>query len=72
MKKMFTPDIDPYDELITLRTQVTIQTQQIQELQKVLKELVTAHNAHSVLIKQITEQNTELLSLWSFNNQLPE
>jgi len=70
--KMFAPDIDPYDELITLRTQVTLQRQQIDELQKVLRELVTAHNAHSKLITQLTEQNTELLSLWAVNNQLPE
>ena len=72
MKKMFTPDIDPYDELINLRSRVDIQTQQIAELQNIVKELVTAHNAHSGLIKQITQQNTELLSLWSFNNQLPK
>ena len=70
MTKMFAPNIDPYDELITLRTQVTLQHQQIDELQKVVKELVTAHNAHGALITQLTEQNTELLSLWAFNNQL--
>jgi hypothetical protein len=66
---MFTPDIDPYDELLNLRSHVDIQNQQISELQNVVKELVTAHNAHSALIKQLTEQNTELLTLWLHNTR---
>lgn len=70
MTKMINPGFDPYDEIMRLNHQCQIQSQQLHELSGILKELVKSHNAHAQLIKQITEQNTELLLMWASNHQV--
>ena len=65
MTKMFDSKFDPLKELQLLHNQVVMQQQQILELSEVVKQMAAAHNAHAHLIKQITEQNTELLLLWA-------
>jgi DNA mismatch repair ATPase MutS len=72
--RMFDKMPDPYLELQTLRQTVTVQQQQITELQHYLEEASKHINQHAKLIKQITEQNTEILLLWAnttsnFNNK---
>lgn len=71
---MFDKMPDPYLELKKLRETVDIQQQQIAELQHYLEQASRHINQHANLIKQLTEQNTEILLLWAnttgnFNNK---
>lgn len=70
MSKIINPGFDPYDEILRLNHQCQIQSQQLHELSGILKELVKAHNAHAAMITQLTEQNTELLTMWAVNHPL--
>ena len=62
---MFDKMPDPYLELKKLRETVDIQQQQISELQHYLEQASRHINQHANLIKQLTEQNTEILLLWA-------
>lgn len=53
---MFDPKFDPLQEL-------QLAQQQIRELQIAMHQLVQSHNAQAHLLKQISEQNTQLLDL---------
>jgi hypothetical protein len=65
MTKMFDRDFDPLTALHKVIEQNQLQAQQIAELQQYLEQASVLLNQHSVLIRQITEQNTELLTLWA-------
>jgi hypothetical protein len=65
MTKMFDRDFDPLTALHRVIEQNQLQAQQIEELQRYLEQASVLLNQHSVLIRQITEQNTEILLLWA-------
>jgi uncharacterized membrane-anchored protein YhcB (DUF1043 family) len=62
---MIDPNFDPLEALQRLVEQNELQAQQIAELQKYLEQASRHINQHAKLIKQITEQNTEILLLWA-------
>jgi uncharacterized membrane-anchored protein YhcB (DUF1043 family) len=63
--RMIDPNFDPLEALQRLVEQNELQAQQIAELQKYLEQASRHINQHAKLIKQITEQNTEILLLWA-------
>lgn len=65
--RMIEPDFDPLEALQRLVEQNEIQRKQIAELQHYLEETSKMINTHSHLIKQLTEQNTQILLLWANN-----
>ena len=65
MTRMFNTGFDPLEALHRLVEQNELQAQQIKELQHYLEEASKIINNHSKLIKQLTEQNTEILLLWA-------
>jgi hypothetical protein len=69
---MIDPNFDPLSDLEQLKAQSIQHEFQLNELGKMFEQLVKAHNAQAQLIKQITQQNTELLQLWAFNTNLPK
>lgn len=62
MDKMFDPDFDPLQEL-----QICIQ--RLNQLEANFSRLVDAHNNHAQLLKQITQQNTEILELLAWQKE---
>jgi uncharacterized membrane-anchored protein YhcB (DUF1043 family) len=71
---MIEPDFDPLAALQKVVEQNEVQARQIAEMQHYLEEASKHINQHAKLIKQITEQNTEILLLWAnttgnFNNK---
>lgn len=68
MTKMFNPGFDPLEALQRLVEQNELQSRQIAELQHYLEEASKMINQHSKLIRQLTEQNTEILLLWANSN----
>ena len=69
---MIDPNFDPLSDLEQLKAQSIQHEHHLNELGKMFEQLVKAHNAQAQLIKQITQQNTELLQLWAFNTNLPK
>jgi uncharacterized membrane-anchored protein YhcB (DUF1043 family) len=72
--KMYDNNFDPLEALQRLVEQNELQARQIAEMQHYLEEASKHINQHAKLIKQITEQNTEILLLWAnttgnFNNK---
>jgi hypothetical protein len=65
MTKMFDREFDPLSALQQVIEQNKIQAQQIHELQQYLEQASSLIRQHSNLIKQLTEQNTEILLLWA-------
>ena len=65
--RMIEPGFDPLEALQRLVEQNELQNRQIAELQHYLEEASKMINTHSQLIKQLTEQNTEILLLWANN-----
>lgn len=65
MTKMFDRDFDPLSALQKVIEQNRIQTQQIAELQQYLEEASRLLKQHSILIQQLTEQNTQILLMWA-------
>ena len=63
--RMFERGFDPLEALQRLVEQNELQDKQIRELQHYLEEASKMINTHSQLIKQLTEQNTEILLLWA-------
>jgi len=63
--KMFNKDFDPYDEILALRTIVENQARQLHELSVHLQDFAHQQNQHARLIKQLTEQNTQILLMWA-------
>jgi hypothetical protein len=69
---MLNPDFDPLSDLQALKELSLQHELHLIELGKMFEQLVKAHNAQAQLIKQITQQNTELLELWAFNTSMPK
>lgn len=65
MTRMFEPGFDPLEALHRIVEQNELQARQIAEMQHYLEEASKIINNHSKLIKQLTEQNTEILLLWA-------
>ena len=60
---MFNPDFDPLLEL-------EVAIQRINQLEANFTRLVDAHNAQGQLVKQIAQQNTELLQMMQSNQNM--
>jgi hypothetical protein len=65
MTKMFDREFDPLLSLQKVIEQNQLQAQQIAELQLYLEEASRLLKQHSILIQQLTEQNTQILLLWA-------
>ena len=65
MTKMFDREFDPLSALQQVIEQNRIQAQQIAELQQYLEEASRLLKQHSILIQQLTEQNTQILLMWA-------
>ena len=63
--KMYDKDFDPLTALQQVIEQNKIQAQQIAEMQHYLEEASRLLKQHSHLIKQLTEQNTQILLMWA-------
>jgi dsDNA-specific endonuclease/ATPase MutS2 len=63
--KMYDKDFDPLTALQQVIEQNRLQAQQIAELQHYLEEASKLLKQHSHLIKQLTEQNTQILLMWA-------
>ena len=65
MTKMFDRDFDPLTALQQVIEQNRLQAQQIAEMQHYLEEASRLLKQHSILIQQLTEQNTQILLMWA-------
>jgi len=63
MTKLFNPEFDPLLELQILK-------QRHDQLEANFSRLVDAHNAQGQLIKQVTQQNTELLEMFHLSQNI--
>ena len=63
--RMIEPGFDPLEALQKVVEQNEIQAQQIAELQKYLEQASRHINQHANLIRQLTQQNTQILLLWA-------
>lgn len=65
MTRIIEPGFDPLTALQRVIEQNQLQAQQIAEMQVYLEEASRLIQQHSHLIKQLTEQNTQILLLWA-------
>jgi hypothetical protein len=63
--KIIDPGFDPLTALQKVIEQNQLQAQQIAEMQLYLEEASRLIKQHSILIQQLTEQNTQILLLWA-------
>ena len=63
--KIIDPGFDPLTALQRVIEQNQLQAQQIAEMQLYLEEASRLIKQHSDLIKQLTEQNTQILLMWA-------
>lgn len=63
MDRMFNPDFDPLLEL-------EVTKQRLNQLEANFARLVDAHNAQGALVKQIAQQNTELLEMFHMTQNI--
>lgn len=65
MTKMYDPQFNPLFDLEYCKTR-------LDNLEANFARLVDAHNAQGALIKQIAQQNTELLEMYHFQKIMQE
>lgn len=63
MTKMYDPNFNPLFDLEYCKTR-------LDNLEANFARLVEAHNAQSALVKQIAQQNTELLEMFHFHQNI--
>lgn len=72
MKWNIDPSFDPLQELQDAKEEIAFLKNELFQLQGNFHRLVQAHNAQGNLVKQIAEQNTQLLQTMNWVNGFRE
>lgn len=72
MKHFIDPSYDPMQDLQDAKEQIEFLKRELFELQGNFHRLVQAHNAQGNLVRQVAEQNTQLLEQLSWINGFRE